>query len=33
LSVLIIMNIEQGMLKVEVMQHPTSTFNIPCSVF
>jgi hypothetical protein len=27
------MNIEQGILNVEVMQHPTSTFKIPCSIF
>jgi hypothetical protein len=28
-----IMNIAQGMANVEVMQHPTSSFIIPCSIF
>jgi hypothetical protein len=27
------LNIEQGILNVEVMQHATSAFKIPCSVF
>jgi uncharacterized protein (UPF0128 family) len=27
------MNIEQGMLNVEVVRHRTSKFKIPCSTF